>query len=91
MMIWTPFASSCPWVNSRATPSAPRTITDCFDASTASTSALRTSVTTTGLIVVVVVTVAVPFIPGFSSDTDTFLPSTVKRKSSGTVYSCVPF
>ena len=45
----------------------------------------------TGLIVVVVVTVAVPFIPGFSSDTDIFLPSTVNWKSAGTVTSCVPF
>ena len=35
---------------------------------------------------VVVVTVAVPFIPAFNSDTDSFLPSIVKRKSSGTVY-----
>ena len=35
----------------------------------------RISVTTTGVTVVVVVTVAVPIIPGFSSDAAIFLPS----------------
>ena len=41
----------------------------------------------TGLTVVVVVIVAVPFMPGFRSRTVTGLPSTVNWKSSGTVIS----
>ena len=51
------------------------------------TSPLRTSVTVTGVTVVVVVIRAVPFIPGFNSATDTGLPSTVSWKSGGTVIS----
>src|SRR4029453_8284302 len=49
-----------------------------------------TSVTYTGLTVVVVVIVALPFIPGLSSWTVTCLSPTVKRKSAGTVNSRVP-
>ena len=49
-----------------------------------STMPLRSSVTTTGVTVVVVVTVAWPFIPAFRSATVIFLPSTVKTKSAGT-------
>ena len=44
----------------------------------------------TGVIVVLVVIVAVPAMPGFSSCTDSILPSTLNRKSSGTVSSLVP-
>ena len=54
------------------------------------TSPFFTSVTYTGLTVVVVVIVAFPFIPGLSSWTGTCLSPTVKRKSAGTVYSRVP-
>ncbi len=49
-----------------------------------------TSVTVTGTMVVVVVIVAVPAMPGFSWCTDSDCPSTVNRKSSGTVSSFVP-
>ena len=49
-----------------------------------------TSVTVTGVVVVFVVIVAVPAIPGFSSCTDSCFPSTVNRKSSGTVIAFVP-
>ena len=49
-----------------------------------------TSVTVTGVTVVRVVTVAVPFIPAFSCCTDNCWPLTVKRKSSATVSSLVP-
>ena len=49
-----------------------------------------TSVTVTGVTVVRVVTVAVPFIPTFRSRTASYWPLTVKRKSSGTVSSLVP-
>ena len=48
------------------------------------------SVTVTGVIVVFVVTMAVPFMPGFKSCTDNCCPSTVNRKSSGTISSRVP-
>ena len=49
-----------------------------------------TSVTVTGVTVVRVVMVAVPFEPTFSWRTDNCCPSTVKRKSSATVISLVP-
>src|SRR3954447_7481903 len=49
-----------------------------------------TSVTVTGVTVVFVVIVAVPFMPGFKSLTESCWPSTVKRKSSGTISSRVP-
>ena len=49
-----------------------------------------TSVTVTGVTVVFVVIVAVPAMPGFSSCTDSIFPSTLNRKSSGTVSSLVP-
>ena len=49
-----------------------------------------TSVTVTGVTVVRVVMVAVPFMPAFSWCTDICCPLTVKRKSSGTVSSLVP-
>ena len=49
-----------------------------------------TSVTVTGVTVVRVVMVAVPFMPGFNWCTDSCCPLTVKRKSSGTVSSLVP-
>ena len=49
-----------------------------------------TSVTVTGITVVFVVMVAVPAMPGFSSCTDSIFPSTLNRKSSGTVSSRVP-
>ena len=88
LTIWTPRLSSSPCVKRRAWPSAPRMSTEKLDA--CSTSASRTSVTKTGRTVVDVVTVAVPFIPGLRSDTAMLLPSTVKRKSGGTVSSFVP-
>jgi hypothetical protein len=89
LKIWMPRSSNWPCVNCFRTPSASRTITELGPA--LNTTPSRISVTATSLIVVVVVMVAVPFIPGFKSDTAIFLPSTVKRKSSGTVISCVPF
>src|SRR4030095_6054713 len=49
-----------------------------------------TSVTVTGVTVVRVVIVAVPFMPGFNSRTDICCPSMLKRKSSATVSSLVP-
>ena len=49
-----------------------------------------TSVTVTGTLVVFVVIVAVPAMPGFSCCTDSICPSMLKRKSSGTVSSRVP-
>ena len=49
-----------------------------------------TSVTVTGVTVVRVVIVAVPFMPGLKSCTDSCCPLTVKRKSSATVSSRVP-
>ncbi len=49
-----------------------------------------TSVTVTGVTVVRVVMVAVPFMPAFNSCTDICCPLTMKRKSSGTVSSLVP-
>ena len=57
---------------------------------TCSTVPFFTSVTVTGVTVVFVVTVAVPVMPGFSSCTDSSFPSTLNRKSSGTVSSLVP-
>jgi len=53
------------------------------------TSPFLTSVTKTGRDVVVVVMTADPFMPGFSALRGTRLPSTVNRKSSGTVCSWV--
>jgi hypothetical protein len=49
-----------------------------------------TSVTVTGVTIVVVVMVAVPFMPGFRSWTAICLPSTVNRKPAGTEISRVP-
>ena len=49
-----------------------------------------TSVTLTGVTVVRVVIVALPFMPAFSSLTDICCPLTLKRKSSATVSSLVP-
>jgi len=49
-----------------------------------------TSVTTTGVVVVLVVIVAVPDMPGFNSRTDSIFPSTLNRKSSATAISLVP-
>ncbi len=49
-----------------------------------------TSVTVTGVTVVFVVIVAVPAMPAFNSCTDNIFPSTLNRKSSGTVSSLVP-
>ncbi len=49
-----------------------------------------TSVTVTGCTVLMVVIVAVPFMPGFRSWTDSCLPFTSNLKSSGIVYSFVP-
>ena len=49
-----------------------------------------TSVTVTGVTVVRVVIVAVPFMPTVNWRTDICWPSTLKRKSSGTVSSLVP-
>src|SRR4029434_9385855 len=54
------------------------------------TSPSFTSVTVTGVDLVVVVIVAVPFIPGCNSCTDFGWPSTVNLKESGTVSSLVP-
>ena len=49
-----------------------------------------TSVTVTGVTVVLVVIVAVPVMPDFSSCTDNIFPSTLNRKSSATAISLVP-
>ena len=49
-----------------------------------------TSVTVTGVTVVRVVIVAVPFMPGFNWPTDNDCPLTMNRKSSGTSSSFVP-
>ena len=51
---------------------------------------LFTSVTVTGVTVVFVVIVAVPFMPGFNCCTDIGCPLTVKVKPAGTVISRVP-
>ena len=69
-------------------PSAVCTVTDAPDV--CMTVPCFTSVTVTGVTVVRVVMVAVPFMPDFSSCTDNCLPLTVKRKSSGTVSSFMP-
>jgi len=54
------------------------------------TSPFFTSVTTTGVTVVFVVMVAVPFMPGFKSPAASCRPSTVNWKPSGTLISRVP-
>ena len=86
-MIFTPRLSTSPCVNDR-TPSSVRTMmvepTEC------TTVPFFTSVTVTGVTVVRVVMVAVPFMPGLKSRTDSCCPLTVKRKSSATVSSLVP-
>ena len=86
-MIFTPRLSISPCVNDRY-PSSVRTMM--LPAIACVTVPFFTSVTVTGVTVVRVVTVAVPFIPAFSWCTDSCCPLTVKRKSSATVSSLVP-
>ena len=86
-MIFTPRLSMSLCVND-LNPSSVRTMIVLPDACT--TVPFFTSVTVTGVTVVFVVMVAVPFMPGFNSRTDNGLPLTVKRKSSATVSSLVP-
>src|SRR5262245_17675673 len=69
-------------------PSAVRTTID--EPVTRATVPFLTSVTVTGVSVVLVVIVAVPVMPGFSSSTDIGCPFTVSLKSGGTVSSLVP-
>jgi hypothetical protein len=86
-MIFTPRLSTSPCVNDRI-PSSVRTMM--VEPAVSITVPFLISVTVTGVTVVRVVMVAVPFMPGFNSRTDNGCPLTVKRKSSATVNSLVP-
>ena len=86
-MILTPRLSMSPCVND-LNPSSVRTMM--VGPATCATVPFFTSVTVTGVDLVVVVMVAVPAMPGLSCCTDSCLPSTVKRKSLATVISLVP-
>ncbi|HEX2340831.1 MAG TPA: hypothetical protein VHI98_10165 [Vicinamibacterales bacterium] len=86
-MIFTPRLSMSLCVNILL-PSSVRTMM--LPPAACSTIPFFTSVTVTGVTVVFVVTVAVPVMPAFSSCTDSSFPSTLNRKSSGTVSSLVP-
>src|SRR5580765_744201 len=86
-MIFTPRLSTSPCVK-LFTPSSVRTMI--VEPERTTTVPFFTSVTVTGVTVVRVVMVAVPFKPGFNCCTDNICPLTLKRKSSATVSSLVP-